>query len=555
MRRSVTRLLRSTSGAVAPTVALSLFGLIAAGGIAFDYAHLEALHTEVQSAADQAALAAASQLDGQSGACARAAAAAASMLNNKAVFANGSASTAISVADESTCDDTGKIKFYQSYDESTDTPGSAATDDSNAAVVVVQVDAKQAAYALTPIVNVFSSGDIDGTAIASVGHAICKTPPVMVCNPNEPSTNTDVNLAFTPTPGVGLKLVTGDATVPGNFGWLESDNGPGANNLAEQLGYNTPLGNCQPETGVTTETGMDASVLNAYNTRFDVYANGNTSCPSQDGGTCSPSDVTRKDLVCGTTGANPTSCKSSSTWSEAGTPYRLPTQSTTTCTTGSNGKQTCNTTTASVARDLTTGDTYPTIMGYPPDECHMSPSSGSCGITGDGNWDRNAYFRVNYGWDSSTWQTQTGLSPTVANTASNYASRYNVYKWERANPTVGGKGIGVPQQDGSGNNYAFGEPATGHTGVSPTTSQADRRVIAVAVLNCQALQAKGKTTDVPVATWMDVFLVQPALTRKTGNQVIFSDKNIYVEEIGTTTASASDITAQVVRRDKPYLIK
>jgi len=54
---------------------------------------------------------------------------------------------------------------------------------------------------------------------------------------------------------------------------------------------------------------------------------------------------------------------------------------------------------------------------------------------------------------------------------------------------------------------------------------------------------------------MDVFLVQPAITRKTGNQTIFSSKNIYVEEIGTTTASANDITAQVVRRDKPYLIK
>jgi len=542
MRRSVTRLLRSASGAVAPIVALSLFGLIAAGGIAFDYAHLEALHTEVQSAADQAALAAASQLDGESGACARAAAAAADMLNNKAVFANGSASTAISVTEESTCDATGKIKFYQSYDEATDTPGAAATDDSNAAVVVVQVDAKQAAFALTPIVNVFSSGDIDGTAIASVGHAICKTPPVMLCNPSEPVGNTDEDLDFTPTPGVGLNLVTGDATVPGNFGWLQSDNGPGASNLAENLGYNTPPGDCQPEDGVTTKTGMSKSVLNAFNTRFDVYANGNQTCPSQDGGTCSPSDVTRKDLVCGTNGSNPSSCKSNPSWSEASTPYRLPTQSTTTCATGKNGKQTCTTTTASVARDLTAGDTYPTIMGYPPDECHMSPASGACGITGDGKWDINAYFKVNYGWDPSTWQTNTGLTSS--------AHRYDVYKWERANPSKSSHGIAVPQQD-SGNNYAFGEPATGHPGVSPSISQPDRRVIAIAVLNCRALNAHGHTQDVHVAKWMDVFLVQPVLSRGS----IFSDSNIYVEEIGETTASASDITAQVVRRDKPYLIK
>ena len=539
---------RNVDGAIAPTVALSLTALIAASGVAFDYAHLAALDSEVQGAADQAALAAASQLDGQTGACARASAAAAAMLNNKALFANGSATTTISVPQVSSCDNSNpQIQFYQSYNQVTDTPGPVATTDAQAAVVLVQVDAKRAAYALTPIVNVISSGDVTGTGIAAVGSAICKTPPVMVCNPAEPANNNDPNLAFTPTPGVGLNLITGNATVPGNFGWLQANNGPGASNLGEELGYNTPPGDCQPSTGVTTETGMDASVLNAFNTRFDVYANGSTPCPG--GGTCSPSDVDRKDLVCGTSGGSPTACSNNANWSEASKPYRLPTQSTTTCTTDKHGNQTCTTTTAVVAQDLpTTGGNDPTIMGYPPDECHMSPTTGGCGITGDGNWDRNAYFRVNYGWTSSQWPTQTGLSST--------ATRYQVYKWERANKSIGtpAKGINVPQQD-SGNNYAFGIPATGHTGVSQSSSQADRRVMAVAVLNCQALNVQGKTTNVPVATWMDVFLVQPAVQRGQGNNVLFSNKNIYVEEIGKTTVTANDITAQVVRRDRPYLIK
>lgn len=181
-------------------------------------------------------------------------------------------------------------------------------------------------------------------------------------------------------------------------------------------------------------------------------------------------------------------------------------------------------------------------MGYPPDECHMSPTNGTgaCGVTGDGKWDRNAFFRVNYGWDASTWPAQTGLSAN--------ATRYQVYQWERANHNPNGMGIGVAQQD-SGNNYAFGVPATGHNGVSQSTSQADRRVMAVAVLNCHALNVQGKTTGVPVATWMDVFLVQPAVSRAN-----FSSKNIYVEIIGVTTQK-TDVTAQVVRRDKPYLIK
>src|SRR5690242_17735129 len=57
------RLWRNVDGAIAPMAALALVGLIAAGGIAFDYARLATMDTELQQAADQAALAAATQLD------------------------------------------------------------------------------------------------------------------------------------------------------------------------------------------------------------------------------------------------------------------------------------------------------------------------------------------------------------------------------------------------------------------------------------------------------------------------------------------------------------
>ncbi|WP_157846822.1 pilus assembly protein TadG-related protein [Sphingobium fuliginis] len=88
MSRARKSLLQSTGGAVAPTVALSLFALIAAGGIAFDYARLAGMDSELQSAADQAALAAASQLDGATGACSRAANAARNLIANSSRFAN-----------------------------------------------------------------------------------------------------------------------------------------------------------------------------------------------------------------------------------------------------------------------------------------------------------------------------------------------------------------------------------------------------------------------------------------------------------------------------------
>src|SRR5215204_153122 len=93
MWSSVQRLWTRTDGAVAPTIALSLFGLIASAGIAFDYARLATMDTELQQAADQAALAAAGQLDRLDTAQARATAAvqgsaATRLSNNITRFAN-----------------------------------------------------------------------------------------------------------------------------------------------------------------------------------------------------------------------------------------------------------------------------------------------------------------------------------------------------------------------------------------------------------------------------------------------------------------------------------
>src|SRR5215468_5083451 len=138
MRRSVETLWRNVDGAVAPMVALSLVALVAAGGIAFDYARVASMDTELQDAADQAALAAASQLDRQSGACARAAAAAATLLTNRSRFANegGGMDVVVPTGSVTDCNGNASIQFYQNYDQDTDTPGPAATGDNNARVVI-----------------------------------------------------------------------------------------------------------------------------------------------------------------------------------------------------------------------------------------------------------------------------------------------------------------------------------------------------------------------------------------------------------------------------------
>src|SRR3954465_6085271 len=114
MGRSAYSICRNDDGAVAPPVALSLVALIAAGGIAFDYARLASMDTELQSAADQAALAGASQLDGQSGACDRARAAAAHMVSNMTRMANDSKGSSIAIAQGSGCgaNSADEIQFY-----------------------------------------------------------------------------------------------------------------------------------------------------------------------------------------------------------------------------------------------------------------------------------------------------------------------------------------------------------------------------------------------------------------------------------------------------------
>lgn len=521
MRRATQKLWKSESGSVAPIVAISLFALIGAAGIGFDYSRLVGMHTELQDAADHAALAAAAQLDGKTGAQTRAKAAAKTLITNLALFANDGGNRSVSVSDAN-------ILFYQDKAKTT-----LSTSDANSYFVQVTVDTKQARYALTPVVAAFTSGSINAKAFAGVASGICKVPPVMICNPAETATNTDYLADFNVATGTGLKLVTGNATAPGNFGWLDTNFGNGANALAESLGYNTPPGDCAPVTGVTTKPGMTASVLSAFNTRFDIFANGNPTCPSQDGGTCSPSANTRKDLVCNSN--NGTSC-SNDNWSESPKPYRP----TTVGALPSNGS----------------GD--PDIMGYPRDECHAVPAgtAGACGITGNGIWDRDAYFRVNYGYtNQSAWMAGTGLSST--------ATRYDVYQWELAHQTVvvGGsaRGIAVAQLL-SGKNTGFGIPATGRPGLTPGGLTPDRRRMSVAVLNCNALSVNGKTTQIPVAKWLDVFLVEPSYKRTGGNgankATYTDDKEVYVEVIGVTASgSAGGAAGQVVRKDVPYLIE
>jgi Flp pilus assembly protein TadG len=531
---SIRRLLKNSSGAVAPTVALSLFGLIAAGGIAFDYARMAGMDTELQSAADQAALAAASQLDGNTDACARAAAAAATMLSNKTLFANDKQGAAINVQQEATCDATGKIRFWQ--DKGKTTP---ADDDSNAKFVEVEVDPREAFYALTPIVAAVSSGQMKAVAFAGLDSAICKVPPLMLCNPDETG---DPEFTIANYIGKGIRLVANDGGGiygPGNFGFLaaalDTNGTNGAKVLRQILGQEAQPGDCVSADGVTTDPGNMVSVRDALNTRFDIYDNGLNNVCGTNGALCPPSINTRKDLAQkGGSCALVDNTGNASGWKLPNNPYpgaTLPAPGPLT--------------------DAQAAALSPT--GYPHDICHAFSETGSCtdGRIGDGDWDRYAYFRshpVDYPEIASGGRAALDAF-MMTNFKTTTPTRYQVYIWEmqhasdrlHTNITL------------AGGNKVSSQPVCAPPGVAPSSTEVDRRVLTVAVVNCTAEGVKGKTTDVAVKKWIDIFLTEPSLARTAGTPTENSD--VYVEVIGQTQNATDEGAVQLVKKSVPYLIE
>ena len=519
------RLLKAERAAVAPTIGLSLFALIGVGGIAFDYARLAAMDSELQNAADQAALAAASQLDGEANARTRATAAAQNLIENITRMSNDSGTAPITVP---------IITFYV---DSGTAPGTVATTDVDAHFVKVTVGAREAFYALTPVVGAISSGEIDASAYAGVGSAVCKVPPVMMCNPDEGVAGSDFPDTDPTSPGYdigkGIRLVaggSGGSWAPGNFGYLETGIGSGANALEEALGANVPPGECLDGDSVTTKPGLSTSVTDAINTRFDIFENGLVNYCDETTGACSPAMNTRKDVVHKEiTSAPPSNCG----FNTGNDPWILPN--------------------AQYLPDPTTRiSATPTNMGLPRDICHAVSSNGDCanGRIGDGNWDKNLYFSVNHP------TTTASAAAAWAGVSVSSLTRYDVYQWEQAvsGGTASNFSHSVTQGKGNGNgnttNYRSYSAPQCAAGLAPSETQQDRRVLTVAVVNCTAQGINGSSKNVGVYKWIEVFLVEPSIARDRTDAA-----DIYVEIVREAETVGESGTFQVVRRDVPYLIE
>lgn len=510
-----------TSAAIAATYALSMFVLVAIAGVAWDWTRMTAMDSELQNAADQAALAAATQLDGKVDAIDRATLAASNLVSNGSLMSNDGGTYELAVQ---------SLVFFDGYNQAADTFGPVTTDDDDARAVTVTIAPREAVYTMTPVVGLIRSGEVIAQASATLGSAICNTPPVMLCNPLE-----DDGLDFNPANyiGRGLKLITdNDNGAPGNFGFLANGDATGASNLAAALGYDDPPGNCVPGNGVTTEPGLKDVVFNALNTRFDLDINGANTCPGGDAN-CTAAPISRKDLVkktknganCGINGQG---------WKQAavGTRYFPPS--------------------ARMLTALERADVK--VIGHPRDLCHAWSESGDCavdsyGIIGTGVWDRDAFFQVNYGWDNATWKANQALKD-LTKVADN-PTRYEVYLWE-TDRYLAGQLTNAEKHQSDGSNWATATPICRGQGT------AARRTITAAVINCQAEGVQGRTPDVDVAHWVELFLVEPSITRRkagSSSEKLTDANDVYVEVIRAVDVGGDGSTGEVVRRDVPYLIR
>jgi Flp pilus assembly protein TadG len=552
-RKAKTRFWSNDSAATAALYALALPALVAVTGIGFDYARIASMDSELQNAADQAALAGATQLDQSPGSMQRAVnAARGGLVSNFTYFANDGAGTAVTVPDTN-------VYFYQTRAHAeADTDRLDRTDavnnDPKAEYIRVVVATRTAEYALTPVVGAFSGDIIDAQAVAGVGAALCRSPPLMVCNPQE----TPGNLSFNPDNFKGFGLLakggsSGGFWSPGNFGYLDTiqGGGTGTPELRKAMGWDSPIGNCISKAAndsVDTSPGNKTDVADSLNTRFDIY-NGDVSCPT--GGKCPASINSVKDVMhpagdgCSLTNAGGASKNG---WQETSRKRYLPLSNS--------------------PLDLSRPENIPDSMGHPRDICHATATNRcSGGSFGDGVWDIDAYFATHYiKSDGTRWFkadfTEVGDIPDVQPKFTTSSTRYEVYLWEIENSQktitdTSGRTTVVLGQRTSGTLTSYGAPKCsplktyGGVGIVPSVTVADRRRLSLAVVNCVAEGVRGNSKSVPVQEFMDVFLVQPSIDRN-----YTSKDEIYLEIIGRTkSGSAGETAGTVVRRDVPYLIK
>jgi hypothetical protein len=408
---------RGEDGAI--LILWALFLAVAMGFMAltFDLGRVASTQSELQSFADQVALASAGELDGRPDAITRATAAAANLITDSQTYAEGT--TVLSGAASYT------MTFLRALPADDRAAATATTTDPRAAryvnievaerTVLTPFAAANAALNGNPTQNVAST--ISASATAGMTSWACDVTPLMFCVPNA---------SWRARDNIGDQILLrsgggGSAWGPGNFGFLDvtslpvDSTGPcnglnGAQLYRCLVGAERGITACiRTDAGVDTQTGQRVGLAEAFNTRFDIFQGGMSGYRTDAAYRPAPNTVQ------GTLPRGGNSCRGNNT-------------------------------------------NVSDAMPLPRDTCLIS---GSCGRFGNGSWNRTAYVAANH---ASIYPAGTNASST----------RYQMYLAEiaAARSRTDPNNVPLPGKTETGAPMC-------HTSVSPDPDR--RTVIAAAI--------------------------------------------------------------------------
>jgi Flp pilus assembly protein TadG len=484
IKRLVTRIARPLTddrGAVLVYVSLALTVFMGMAALAIDASRLFTLQTEMQSAADAFALAAAAELDGNAGAQTRAQAAIANMVQNNQTFATGA--NAIVPGDLS-------VTFYSSIpsDDQPLSAGTIATDDATTRFVRVKVNQRQTSNIFAEFIGGGATATATAQAVAGFTQAVCKFTPLFICNPyaDKDALLSALESGADQSRLIDLKKWSGSGKISaGNFGFLEPADGRGANALKQSLGKVDP-GTCFQQSGVNLEQGNIASVRDAVNTRFDLYERSYSSKKND------PLYGPAQNVIKGYTYSGNAACNSS----------------------------------------LDTTNAY----AMPLDDCFATASCDPLGTGteaqpnrwGLGVWNFNKYWDMNHGNRNGVY-TDDGVKPVLSP-----LSRYKLYLWEIQN--------GIPNKSPGGEN---GNPKCSTPAiVSPDRRILYAAVLQCPIANGNS-GGPNADGSYPVLAFVKMFITRPMSKNNTtcqpNDDTCESDSgDLYVEMIDVVKPGADD---------------
>jgi Flp pilus assembly protein TadG len=486
VKSSAQKLWADIDGFILPYVTIMLVVIVGVAVLAIDGARGVSLQSQLQKAADAYALAAARELDGTSATLADLQ----TRITN--AFARVTNSTLAGMG--------GADTTVQSYRLLSSLPASDTSPITSAYETTEPADAHFIEVTVTPVtltnilpasvfggVNTITTG---ASAVAGLSQVVCDITPMYICNPFEQTGDTYDQatqrvIQALDDPASRRRLVKlrndpGNSQLPGNFGFLQAPQTNGFNAVRDSIAkVHSPA--CFKQKGVDFQTGFGGnSVAPAFNVRFDAYdASMNSHRTDSD---YAPAANVRKGY-----------------WLSSGNNY-------------------CNASPLDSCADAT----QQCALALPNDSAWTVQNARGDNVLGNGNWNFDQYWSVAHpgvsapnGWSSSAGTT---CGPTTSTGC--YPSRYQVYQYEisiggalscrGSNCTCTGAAGGLCDKSSASTTApAPQEIGAPRCNTNSPPAGIDRRVLFVAIVNCQALGLGGGThSNVPVASFAKTFLTR-----------------------------------------------